>query len=62
MSPVIVTFEQDGKRATATLTMNEEKKTLEVSCKWTPGLDKKMPQEKDYFCVSFLKSLKSWKL
>ena len=58
MSPITVTFEQDGKRATVTLTRNDKKKTLEVSAKWEPVLNREKPQEKDFFVFEFLKLLR----
>lgn len=58
MTPITVTFEQDGKRATVTLTRNDKKKTLEVSAKWEPALNREKPQEKDFFVFEFLKLLR----
>lgn len=55
---IIVTVEQEGKKAIITITDNEEQCGMDVKAEWKPSLDKEHPQGKDLLTMQILQMLK----
>lgn len=54
---IIVTVEQDGKKAVINITPNKEG-GMDVKANWQPALDKEHPQGKDLLTMQILELLR----
>lgn len=55
---IIVTVEQEGKKAIITITDNKEQGCMDVKAEWQPALDKEHPQGKDLLTMQILQMLR----